>query len=102
MVSRFLLWIFMLTTSLVSHFTIASDGREYLRVRSVKLDEGDQRDYQVESARREWDAQSVGLTPPWIGSEAESKVVTPNQPLSCLFKIHKKSSGKLPFFYIGF
>ncbi|KAK1926038.1 trafficking protein particle complex subunit 10 [Papiliotrema laurentii] len=62
---------------LVSHFTIASDGREQLRIGSVRLDEGDQRGYEVESARKEWD---------------RSTMITPSQPLSCLFKIRKKQS----------
>jgi hypothetical protein len=50
-----------LILSLISHFTIASDGREYLRVRSVNLRAGDT-GVEVEQA-----SSSVHTTVSWLG-----------------------------------
>lgn len=48
--------------SLISHFTIASDGREYLRVKSVKLDDAGGLGYSVQNARQGWDATTVSAS----------------------------------------
>ncbi|WVQ93773.1 hypothetical protein IAU59_000851 [Kwoniella sp. CBS 9459] len=60
---------------LISHFTIASDGKEYLRIGSVSLQPPSNGGYTVDAAR-----------------QAGSKpiVITPSQPLSCLFKVRRK------------
>ncbi|KAK8845493.1 hypothetical protein IAR55_006206 [Kwoniella newhampshirensis] len=64
---------------LLSHFTIASDGREYLRVASVNLQSSDGASYLVETC----------------GSQTnESMMVNPNQPLSCIFKIQRMENDK--------
>ncbi|WWD09044.1 hypothetical protein V865_007164 [Kwoniella europaea PYCC6329] len=60
---------------LLSHFTIASDGREYLRIASVKLTPPEEAGYEVQAGREDW---------------KESVTITPNQPLSCLFKVKQK------------
>ncbi|WWC85913.1 uncharacterized protein L201_000783 [Kwoniella dendrophila CBS 6074] len=63
---------------LISHFTIASDGKEYLRITSVDLKAPEDAGYQVESSRKAW---------------KNNATITPNQPLSCLFKIKKMSKS---------
>nr|XP_031863557.1 uncharacterized protein CI109_000809 [Kwoniella shandongensis]KAA5530629.1 hypothetical protein CI109_000809 [Kwoniella shandongensis] len=66
---------------LLSHFTIASDGREYLRVESVNLHPPEGGRFTVDACRN----KSQGAA-----------MVTPNQPLSCLFKIEQaKGDGAL-------
>ncbi|BEI79882.1 hypothetical protein CcaverHIS002_0104110 [Cutaneotrichosporon cavernicola] len=60
---------------LVSSFTIASDGREYVRVGSVELKTKDA--FAIESCRPNWD---------------EPLIVTPSQPMTCLFKV--RPTGK--------
>ncbi|WVF66156.1 hypothetical protein IAT40_000896 [Kwoniella sp. CBS 6097] len=64
---------------LVSHFTIASDGKEYLRIGSVSLQPPSDGVYAVDAARQ------AGSNP---------IVITPTQPLSCLFKIRRKGKEK--------
>ncbi|CAK9779681.1 hypothetical protein CC85DRAFT_273697 [Cutaneotrichosporon oleaginosum] len=61
---------------LVSSFTIASDGREYVRVGSVELKTRDP--FSIEPCRPKWD---------------EPLLVTPTQPMSCLFKV--RPSGRV-------
>ncbi|WVR03511.1 hypothetical protein IAU60_000502 [Kwoniella sp. DSM 27419] len=64
---------------LISHFTIASDGHEYLRIGDVSLRPPVGDSYEVEAARRGYD---------------KPLIVTPQEPLSCLFKIRRHISGK--------
>ena len=40
--------------SLISQFTIASDGKEYLRVRSVELQNSGQKLFDVEHCKQRW------------------------------------------------
>ena len=47
------------SSSLISHFTIASDGREYLRVGSVELRAVDKEAFAVEPCRKKWDRTMV-------------------------------------------
>nr|XP_019014675.1 uncharacterized protein I206_00759 [Kwoniella pini CBS 10737]OCF53456.1 hypothetical protein I206_00759 [Kwoniella pini CBS 10737] len=66
---------------LLSHFTVASDGREYLRIASVELTPPEGGAYEVQASRKKWD---------------DTITVHPNQPLSCLFKVkqlHKDDQG---------
>jgi len=81
--------------SLVSHFTIASDGREYLRIKSVKLDEGQQEGYEVESARKEWDTNTVGLHE----CSRSELMIRLSHPLS-LFRAFSKCAKRPPVSYI--
>ncbi|ORY22633.1 hypothetical protein BCR39DRAFT_551248 [Naematelia encephala] len=69
---------FFRSEHLISHFTIASDGREYLRVQSVELKPADNDDYMVEACRPKWN---------------DSINVTPSQPLSSLFKIRPTTAS---------
>lgn len=80
-----------LTYSLISHFTLASDGREHLRVSSVQLEDGDQNAYKVESVKRNWERSTVSQS---LILEAKHQIISPSQPLSCLFKIRKRQSGE--------
>ncbi|WRT63733.1 uncharacterized protein IL334_000656 [Kwoniella shivajii] len=65
---------------LLSHFTIASDGREYLRIASVELSPPQEGSHAVEACKKQWE---------------NSATITPHQPLSCLFKVrkHGKADG---------
>ena len=47
-----------LTTSLLSHFTVASDGKEHLRIGSVELKPPKQ-GFRVQSCRNNWDEVAV-------------------------------------------
>ncbi|ORX34725.1 trafficking protein particle complex subunit 10 [Kockovaella imperatae] len=69
---------FFRPTFLVSHFTIASDGRRHLRVRSVELLADENSGHEVTSAVK--------------GATSPSVIVPPFQPLSCLFRIRRNSS----------
>nr|XP_018266801.1 uncharacterized protein I303_00779 [Kwoniella dejecticola CBS 10117]OBR88959.1 hypothetical protein I303_00779 [Kwoniella dejecticola CBS 10117] len=64
---------------LLSHFTIASDGREYLRIASVDLAPPKGGGYEVQASRKKW---------------KKDLTITPNQPLSCLFKVKQISKDQ--------
>nr|XP_019048846.1 hypothetical protein I302_02625 [Kwoniella bestiolae CBS 10118]OCF27776.1 hypothetical protein I302_02625 [Kwoniella bestiolae CBS 10118] len=64
---------------LLSHFTIASDGREYLRIASVELTPPEGSGYHVQAGKQKW---------------RDSVTITPNQPLSCLFKVKQNTKDE--------
>jgi hypothetical protein len=80
--------------SLISHFTIASDGREYLRVKSVDLKSGEEAGVEVEQAGRSGKSTVSSLIMMTVNKADKWKIVAPTQHLSCLFKLRHKESDR--------
>lgn len=53
---------FSLTPRLVSSYSIASDGREYIRVGAVDLQSGSEGIYQIQPCREKWEEPIVSFT----------------------------------------
>ncbi|RXK36754.1 hypothetical protein M231_05989 [Tremella mesenterica] len=76
---------------LLSHFTIASDGREYLRIDSVDLSSDPTGgSYEVETRMKKGRWPVVGSSLSFVNTLLIEKTVTPLQSLSTVFKITPK------------
>ena len=75
-----------LTNSLLSHFSIASDGRDHLRIGVVDLDPEDQggKDYQVEQRSRKGRWPMVDTFDGIILSKLTSDNCSWSKPLGCI------------------
>lgn len=85
--------------SLVSHFTIASDGDERLRVAGIELRADSEDGYEVESYSTSDESHVSGHEGALMDRDEQLRaetiqVVSVGQPLSCLFKIWQAASAK--------